>query len=183
MNPEINPEMNPELQFTVPSDIKFEQAIGLAQQILALPPDDPLLEVALTALLQTENGGRGFFVTFLTGPSPLADAPTDGLIRALRSAPTVVADLMTKNLAMSTAMEIHHLRQGDETHAAGSAQVKLRSRHFIQLLQLPELQTNLEQLLDSITHGSGEYQGFLDRWGYDQAQRDAIQAIVQSVIA
>jgi hypothetical protein len=175
--------MNPDVQFTVPSDVSFPQAIGLAQQILALPPEDDLLEVALTALLQTENGGRGFFVTFLSGDQILADAPPAGLIRALRSAPTVVADLITKNLAMSTAMELHHYRQGDQENAQASARVRQRSRHLIERLQLPELQAHLQQLLDTIINQGGAYQSFLDRWGYDDVQRQAIQATAQSLLA
>jgi hypothetical protein len=95
-----------DLQFHIPADVSFPQAIALADEILALSiaPNDDLQSQAISALLQTANGARGFFVTFLTGESPLADAPTAGIIRALRSAPAMVADLMTKNLAMPTEM-------------------------------------------------------------------------------
>jgi hypothetical protein len=175
--------MNTELEFTVPPDISFPQAIGLTQQILSIPPEDDLLEPALTALLQTENGGRGFFVTFLGSDSPLADQPSAGLLRALRSAPTIVADLMTKNLAMSTAMELYHHHNGDFEHASGSSRVRARSCQLIQKLQLPELQTNLQLLLESTINQTGEYQAFLDRWGYDESQRQAIRATLEMVLA
>jgi hypothetical protein len=174
-----------DLQFHIPADVSFPQAIALAEAILALPiaPNDDVQSQAISALLQTANGARGFFVTFLTGESPLADAPTTGIIRALRSAPAMVADLMTKNLAMSTAMELTHQTNGDAAQAAGSARVQARSRRLITALQLPALQIELQQLLDSTTTNTGEYQEFLARWGYDAEQRQAIQQVVTAILA
>jgi hypothetical protein len=173
--------MPPELQFSIPDDVTFPQALGLTQQILALPPDDPVVEPALTALLKTENGARGFFVTFLSGDSQLVDAPTEGLIRALRTNPPIVADLMTKNLAMSTAMELHHQRQGDAANAHGSAKTKARSGQLIDKLKLPELQQQLQKMLESAMTQGGEYQDFLQRWSYDAEQRQAIVLAIQAV--
>jgi hypothetical protein len=175
-----------ELQFHVPADVSFPQAIGLAEEILALPadPDDGVQSQAIAALLQTSNGARGFFVTFLTGESPLADAPTAGILNALRSAPTQVADLMTKNLAMSTAMQLTHQANGDADQAAGSARVQARSRTLITALQLPALQTELQRLLESTTtDDTGEYQEFLARWGYDAEQRQAIRQVVAAILS
>lgn len=65
------------LQFRIPEDLSFEQAIALAQEILALPPntDDVIREQAIASLLQTSNGARGFFVTFLSGDNTLVDQP------------------------------------------------------------------------------------------------------------
>jgi hypothetical protein len=174
-----------ELQFSIPADVSFPQAIALAEAILALPADDDdiVQSQAIAALLQTANGARGFFVSFLTGASPLADAPTAGILRALRSAPATVADLMTKNLAMSTAMQLTHQANGDADQAAGSARVQARSRTLIAALQLPALQTKLQQLLDSTRHNGGEYQEFLARWGYDAEQREAIQQVVAAILS
>jgi hypothetical protein len=169
-----------DLQFTVPDNVSFPQAIALAEEILALPHDAELQATAIAALLKTSNGARGWFVTFLTGDSPLADAPTPEVLQALRSAPTIVADLMVKNLAMATAMELTHQANGDTDQAAGSARVKARSAHLISQLQLPALQTQLQQLQTSLTHNSGEYADFLTRWGYDTQQRQAIQ---QAIVA
>ncbi|MFM2428951.1 MAG: hypothetical protein RLZZ511_164 [Cyanobacteriota bacterium] len=173
-----------DLQFQIPADVSFPEAIGLAQNILALPEDadDAIRAPAIAALVQTENGARGWFVSFLSGDATLADAPTAGTLRAMRSAPTVVADLMTKNLAMSTAMELTHRANGDLEQAAGSARVQARSRHLIAALNLPELQTELQALAATIAANGGQYQDFLDRWGYDDAQRQAIAAAVQAVL-
>lgn len=89
---------------------------------------------------------------------------------------------MTKNLAMSTAMELTHQANGNPEQAAGSARVKARSHQLIQQLQLPELQTQLQQLLASIDNNTGEYQDFLTRWGYDGTQRQAIRQAILAII-
>jgi hypothetical protein len=173
-----------DLQFQIPADVSFPEAIGLAQNILALPDDadDAIRAPAIAALLQTENGARGWFVSFLSGDATLADAPTAGTLQALRSTPAIVADLMTKNLAMSTAMELTHKANGDLEQAAGSAQVQARSRQLIQQLNLPELRTELQALAATIAANQGQYQDFLDRWGYDHDQRQAIAAAINALL-
>jgi hypothetical protein len=165
--------------------LSFEAAIALAQGLLAAPPHPDALQTAITELVQTDNGARGFFVTWLTGDSPLADQPPAAVLTALKTAPERVAELLTKNLAMSTAMEITHLRQQAPEQAAGSARVQQRTRHLIQLLQaeLPVLTDCLQELATSVTPADGgKYQGFLQRWGYDLEQRQAIQAVVAQVL-
>jgi hypothetical protein len=177
----------PDLQFTVPENISFPEAIALTEEILALDQPAPeVLTAAVTALVGTINGARGFFVTFLTGENALADAPTNPpinpIISALKTAPVAVADLMVKNLAMSTVMELVHTGNGDLEQAAGSRRVKTRSQALIPQLALPELQQNLQQLLDSTTGKGGQYQDFLDRQGYDDQQRQAIAAVIKPLM-
>jgi hypothetical protein len=163
--------------------LSFEQAIAQTQQLLSQSVSPEQLQQTITELVQTDNGARGFFVTFLTGDFALADRPE--LLCALQSAPTRVADLLTKNLAMATAMELTHFRDGNPEQAAGSAKVQQHTRSLIQALQanLPELQTCLQQLALSLTSPSGEYHAFLERWGYDLEQRAAIQTALETVIA
>lgn len=164
--------------------ITFEQAIVLAQQLLDAPESPEQLQSTITELLQTDNGARGFFVTFLTGDSALADHPIPPILNGLQTAPERVADLLTKNLAMATAMEITHLRQAVPDQAAGSARVKQRTQKLIQQLQgeMPALNTCLQELATSLTSlDAGQYQSFLQRWGYDLEQRLAIQTVVEEV--
>jgi hypothetical protein len=165
--------------------LSFEEAIALTQGLMAAPPDPDALQTAITELVQTDNGARGFFVTWLTGESPLADQPPGAVLAALKTAPERVAELLTKNLAMATAMELTHLRQQAPEQAAGSARVQQRTRHLIQLLQaeLPGLTACLQALATSVTStDAGQYQGFLQRWGYDLEQRQAIQAVLSQVL-
>jgi hypothetical protein len=171
-----------EQSFSIPPEISFEQAIALTEDLLAdQSVTEAELESAIAALVQTANGARGFFVTFLTGDYSLADQPTAAVLQGLRSAPEQVADLLTKNLAMGTAMEITHRRNQTPDLAVGSARVQHRSQQLIQLLQLPALQASLQQLLTSVTSTAGAYQSFLNRWGYDAEQRQAIQQAIATI--
>lgn len=172
-----------DLTFTVPPDLSFEQAIAVAQDLLAAQHSDDVLEPAISALVASANGARGLFVTLLPGDFAIADRPTEGLLRGLRTQPDIVADLMTKNLAMSTAMELTHQCNQDADLATGSAKTKQRSIALIQALHLPQLQQHLGQLKASILEGQGNYAAFLDRWGYDPEQKSAILSAIETALS
>ena len=171
------------LEFTVPPNITFEQAMELTQDLLMSNPSDALVESAITALLQTQNGARGFFVVFLTEDSALADVPTPPLLRALRSNPDTIADLMVKNIAMPTAMALTHQRNGNDELAVSSNQTQVRSIHLVQQLNLPEITTLLRSMQSTIQNNNGDYQSFLDRWDYDSEQRSAIGQVLAKMLA
>jgi len=166
--------------------ITFEGAIELTQSLLSFMEADRLLQAdiqqAVTSLVKTQNGARGFFVTYLTDDRPEADHPSPGVVEALRSAPEIVAELLVKNLAMSAAMVVHHSRQQKEKMAADSARVQERSRNLIQILQMPACQTIASQMLESLQSANGEYEKFFQRWGYDDEQKLAIGSAVRSAI-
>ena len=167
-------------------DISFEGAIALTQELLAgLEAEqytDEAAQATIASLVQSPNGARGFFVTYLTDERPLGDRPTSGVLAALQSAPDTVAPLLTKNLAMSTAMAIAHRRADRESMALGSDRVRSRTARLIGLVNLPNLTQELAALEASIRTHSGPYVEFLERWGYDTEQRQAIQAAVQEVL-
>jgi hypothetical protein len=171
------------LQFTVPPDLSFEQAIALTQELLDSNPPEELLESAIAGLIQTMNGSRGFFVTFLTGDSSLADQPTASILKALRSNPDAIADLMVKNIAMPTAMMITHQRNGNPDLIASSQLTQKRSIHLVQQLNLNEITILLNALKATLQNQSTHYQSFLDRWGYDEEQRLAIEQAIELTLA
>lgn len=166
--------------------ITFEAAIALTQSLLTEIEADqisqPQIEQAIASLVKTQNGARGFFVTYLTDDRPLADKPSPGVLDALRDAPAIVAELLVKNLAMSAAMVVYHSRHHREEMATGSARVQARSHHLIQTLQIPTCQTLAEQMLEDLQTGQGEYEEFFQRWGYDGEQKDAIGSAVRGAI-
>ena len=166
--------------------ITFEEAIALTQSLLseieANRLSQPEIEQAVASLVKTQNGARGFFVTYLTGDGQDADRPSLGVTEALRSAPEIVAELLVKNLAMSAAMVVYHSRHQSEEKAAGSARVQKRSRNLIQILQMPACQTLASQMVESLQNAQGEYEEFFQRWGYDNEQKLAIGSAVRSVI-
>lgn len=170
----------------IPQSVSFEQAIALTQALLSAIEAESLseskIEPVVSALLKTQNGARGFFVTYLTDERSLADHPSPGVIRALQSAPEEVADLLAKNLAMSTAMILTHQRHQKPEMAVGSKQVQRRSLQLIHQLNLPEVEAQLQHLQHSIATGEGEYADFLNRWGYDGEQRQAIQQVLAQAL-
>ena len=161
--------------------ISFEQAIAYTENLLNLAnlADNNLpnlgLQKAIADLVGSDNGARGFFVYYLT--NEIADQPTEAVIQALRSVPIPSAELLVKNLVMSTAMAIAHKRNDDLTMALSSQQVSDRTANLIKLLNLVEVKRIADLMHESAQSGSGEYADFLNKWGYDDEQRVAIASI------
>ncbi|MFN7908465.1 MAG: hypothetical protein ACK5N6_10610 [Microcystis sp.] len=161
--------------------ITFENAIQQTQDLLSQIEflDIDTITQKLTDLVSTENGARGFFVTYLTSDLPYTEHPSLEVITALKTSPILVNELLVKNLAMSTAMVIYHRKQGDEENARGSERVQEKTGQLIKQLLSQSLAEKLQQLATSLNTGQGEYQAFLERWGYDDCQRQAIAEIIQ----
>jgi hypothetical protein len=161
--------------------ITFENAIQQTQDLLSQIEflDIDTITQKLTDLVSTENGARGFFVTYLTSDLPYTEHPSLEVITALKTSPILVNELLVKNLAMSTAMVIYHRSQGDEANAQGSEKVQEKTGQLIKQLLSQSLAEKLQQLATSLNTGQGEYQAFLERWGYDDCQRQAIAEIIQ----
>jgi len=161
--------------------ITFENAIQQTQDLLSQIEflDIDTITQKLTDLVSTENGARGFFVTYLTSDLPYTEHPSLEVITALKTSPILVNELLVKNLAMSTAMVIYHRKQGDEENARGSERVQEKTGQLIKQLLSQSLAEKLQQLATSLNTGQGEYQAFLERWGYDDCQRQAIAKIIQ----
>ncbi len=170
-----------------PENPSFEQAMALTQELLeqvaAGAVDEMAFQGAIATLVRTTNGARGFFVVLLSDDRPLIDALLPSVPAALAASPDTVSPLLVKNLAMSTAMAITHRRNQDEDLAAGSDRVRGRAHALIAALPLPQLQDQAQQLLTSLATGAGEYQTFLNRWGYDAEQKQAMAAAIAAVIS
>ncbi len=164
-------------RFSVPETVSFEDAIALTQSLLSEKLPSAELESIISALVQTENGARGFFVTYLTNDTS-DDLPLDSVVQGLRASPDIVAELLVKNLAMSTAMILAHDRKGNSDLATGSKRVQQRTLQIVEKLQSPEVQTKFQLLTETLESGIGVYQKFLDRQGYDTEQRQAIRAAI-----
>jgi hypothetical protein len=173
-------------KISVPDAISFEQAIEFTQSLMtqmqSAQISDADLEASLTILLSSDNGARGFFVTYLTDEGSLADHPSEAVIRALQSSPAIVPELLVKNLAMSSAMAIAHRRNQNEAMAQGSDRVQRRTAALIQTVQMAEVTDRATHLRASAATGGGEYEAFLNRWGYDSEQRQVIEQQMQRVL-
>lgn len=170
----------------VPSDVTFEQAIALSQSLLknmeagTLSPSE--IGTTVSELVKTQNGARGFFVTYLTSDQTFADNPSPEVVEALRSHSDTVAELLAKNVAMSAAMALAHRRKGDEEMALSSERVRDRTSYLIKLIDLPAVYSCCREILESATTGEGSYKAFLERWGYDTEQRQLMSQALEQVI-
>lgn len=157
----------------------FEEAIAYTETLLSRSDlDDAQLQAEITNLVKTSNGARGFFVCFLTGAWELADNPSPAIIQALQAEPKAIAELLVKNLAMSTAMAITHRRNGNPDQANDSDRVAKRSALLIEKVDLPEVRAIAKQMQDSAIANNGEYATFLEKWGYDAEQKQAIANVL-----
>lgn len=165
----------------------FPDAIARSQEIMQQINDNQLseaeIETAIASIVATQAGARGFFVAYLTDDLPLADNPSEGVIKGLRLSPAIVSDLLVKNVAMSAAMRVTHLRNEDETAAAGSERVKHRTINLIEQLKLPQINSEIKDLQSTIMEGEGNYQEFLARWGYDEEQQSIISQAISAIDA
>lgn len=133
------------------------------------------------ALVASRDGARGFFVVSLAGDSALMDRLPDALLIKLREAGDGVVDLTARNLAMSAAMAVHHRNNNDDEQAAGSERVNQRCSELLRQLDSQRVKDRLEILLEAANHSRGEDLAFLERWGYDEHQKQAIGEAVQAV--
>jgi hypothetical protein len=166
--------------------IKFAAAIELTQQFVLQLKSNQLspeqVQAFVTDLVATQEGARGFFVGYLTSSEAIVDQPNANIVSGLATHSAVVADLLVKNLAMSTAQYLHFQRQDQAEMAANSATVAQRSHQLITALNLPEIRSIAEQILSAIRTGTGEYVEFLDRWGYDEEQKRLIEQALIAVL-
>jgi hypothetical protein len=166
--------------------IKFAAAIELTQhfvlQLKAHELSPEQVRAFVTDLVATQEGARGFFVGYLTSGEAIVAQPNSDIVQGLAAQPALVADLLVKNLTMSTAQYLHFQRQDQSDMAANSATVAERSHQLIRALNLPEIQVIAEQILSAIRTGTGEYVDFLDRWGYDAEQKKLIEQAIVAVL-
>ncbi|MEL6929732.1 MAG: hypothetical protein AAFO95_13975 [Cyanobacteria bacterium J06600_6] len=167
------------------STLSFSEAIAetqsLMKQINSNKISEAQIQEQISSLLKSQNGGRGFFVAYLTSEMSLADNPSSGVIEGLKRRQELSSELLVKNLAMSSAMIVVHNRNSDLEGARGSEKVRYRTSNLIQQLNLQAVETKLQQLTDTLKDGKGEYQNFLQRWGYDADQKKAIQNAIHNL--
>lgn len=170
----------------IPEAVTFEEAIALTESLLSQMEAGEIsnqeFALAIAQLVKSDNGARGFFVTYLTSEGSLADNPSPELIEALQSSPDTVAELLVKNVAMSAAIAMTHRREGNEEIAQGSDRVRSRTTRLIEQATLPQVGEFATQLHESAATGEGAYKAFLQKWDYDAGQRQEICDALEQII-
>jgi len=197
------------------SSISFEQAVHESAQLLgeieSERMDDATVTDSVAGLVETSSGARGFFVTYLTDQARAGDDHRDAVVAGLKKSPQIVNDLVAKNLVMSTAMALTHMRNDADELLAGSQRVSRRCMTLALCLS-DQISANLEAMLAAVESqlakrsdafdaeltlskysfgaGSGqinaemkdEYEQFLIKWKYDAGQLKSARDIVQKVL-
>ena len=140
---------------------------------------DEVISDRIGELIKTVEGARGFFAVSLSLDCPLMDRFPDPLIFQLRSAGEVVVDLTVKNLAMSSAMVITH-RENKDPQEMQSERIKIRCIELLKLLDSTQVKKRLDLLLEA-TKGNGTDLKFLNKWGYNDEQINAISKSIYEV--
>lgn len=164
--------------------ISFQEAIARSNEWIRLwdagELSDEVLADAVGAMVRERDGARGFFVSSLTGESPLMDRLPESLVVQLRLAGKDVVDLTVRNLAMSSAMAVQHRLNQDQGLLDGSLRVQARSMELLRQLDPYLVKDRLETMITSLRSG-GEDESFFDRWGYGPEQRQEIEKALLSV--
>lgn len=164
----------------------FSQAISstesLISRINAYELSEDEIKQVVSSILTTKHRARGFFATYLTNDTALADKPSPGIIEGINISIEISSELLVKNLAMSTAMVVTHKRNRNLPNVEDSLRVVHRTSNLIQKLNSNLLQMELDKLNLTINGESKEYQDFLKRWGHDTEQKQAIKRTIFTLI-
>ncbi len=179
--------MTAEDLLSVQEDQAAEAVMAMTQSLLERmdrgQAQESEIEATIAGLVSTKDSAREFFGVYLTDGRPLADSPSPGVLRGLQSSAEIVGEFLLKTVVMSSAMAVAHRRRQDQKMAASSLRVRSRCVNLIQNLELPAIPALAKEMRDSASAGSGAYQAFLDRWGYDAEQRQVIAEVLQPLAA
>lgn len=166
--------------------LTFPQAIQATRSLINKIDQKKITETEIeqkvSAIVNTKNGARGFFVAYLTSDMPLADSPSIGVINGLKAHIQLVSELLVKNLAMSSAMTISHSRNNDLSNARGSHKVCQRTGNLIQNIDLNITKQELKKLQATILENKEDYKDFMERWDYDLEQQQAIVKTISGIL-
>ncbi|MBX9688148.1 MAG: hypothetical protein K2X27_15680 [Candidatus Obscuribacterales bacterium] len=164
--------------------MSFEEALRVSEELLQQLEENSDCNEArglLQSMLGDMAGCRGFFVTYLTGDSPLADEPPGFFIEFMKASPHA-AELLAKNLVMSTCMKLSHERKAELQLAEGSALVAKRSALICRLMKSDDLKLRLKEMRASLKTKAGIYADFIRRWNYDDEQLSLAAASIAELL-
>ena len=166
-------------------EASFTQAINISAQWCKEWDEDLLSEEVLAdriaELIKTRNGLRGFFAYALSDKDCfLLDKLPFSLVYKLNEGGEVVADIVVKNLVMSSAQIIIHRRENNHEYELTSENISDRCKAILRLLEtklvtktVKQIIKNLDKMgndLDNPTKYDPEQKDFIKKQIFDIAQ-------------
>ena len=152
--------------------------------------------VMLRSLASPTWGARGLFVTLLTDEryDAVFKLPLEPQLLTVIGAAPENKQLLTTQLATSTAMELVHVADGSEELAAASRLTRERSKVLLNALlprmmglaeEVQKLRTAVEPWKDGVPPESAdqEWVQFTKKWKYGEEQRAAIKTELDALLA
>ncbi len=158
-------------------EVSFIQAINISAQWCKEWGEDLLSEEVLAdriaELIKTRNGLRGFFAYALSDKDCfLLDKLPFSLIYKLNEAREVVADLVVKNLIMSSAQIIIHRRDKNHEYEISSEKISDRCKAILRLIETKSVTKSVNQVLRDLNNMGNSFDNSVK---YDSEQQEFIK--------
>lgn len=157
--------------------VSFTQAINISAQWCKAWGDDLLSEEVLAdriaELIKTRNGLRGFFAYALSDKDCfLLDKLPFSLIYKLNEGGVDVAEIVVKNLIMSSAQIIIHRRDKNYEYAIKSENISDRCKAILRLIETKLVTNSVNQVLGNLDNMGNSFD---DSVKYDTEQKEFIK--------
>ena len=155
----------------------FTQAINISAQWCKEWAEDLLSEEVLAdrvaELIKTKKGLRGFFAYALSDKNCfLLDKLPFSLIYKLNEGGDAVAEIVVKNLIMSSAQIIIHRRENNHEYELASENISDRCKAILRLLETKLVAKTVNQIIKNLDNMGN---GFDNSIKYDAEQKDFIK--------
>ena len=158
-------------------EASFTQAINISAQWCKEWGEDLLSEEVLAdriaELTKTRNGLRGFFAYALSDKDCfLLDKLPFSLIYKLNEAEHAVAEIVVKNLIMSSAQIVIHRRDNNYEYEMASENISDRCKAILRLLDTNLVTKNVNQVLNDLDTMGNSFDNSIK---YDSEQKEFIK--------
>lgn len=158
-------------------EASFTQAINISAKWCKEWGEDLLSEEVLAdriaELIKTRNGIRGFFAYALSDKDCfLLDKLPFSLIYKLNEGGDAVAEIVVKNLIMSSAQIIFHRRDNNHEYEITSENISNRCKGILRLLKSKLVTKSVDQALRNIENMGNSFDNSVK---YDSEQKDFIK--------
>ncbi len=158
-------------------EASFAQAINITAKWCKEWSEDLLSEEVLAdriaELIKTRNGLRGFFAYALSDKDCLLlDELPFSLIYKLNEVGDVVAEIVVKNLIMSSAQIIIHRRDNNHEYEMTSENISDRCKAILRMLETKSVTKSVNQVIKNLDNMGNSFENSIK---YDSNQKEFIK--------